>query len=166
MRHGIGESRAPRPRRTTCDQIHSLLGIGVFAGLAWLACHFRHDLAGHIGLGFLTTLIIAGVQKLTVGDEWDDIDLVFCQWNGRPLDLAATGRSGRTSLKATGLPHHRVHAMRHSAATIMLHKGVGSDAGRRGTVVNQDQLAWWPLGWQLATKNMDLATGEFPQVRL
>jgi membrane-bound metal-dependent hydrolase YbcI (DUF457 family) len=39
---------------------HSILGIGVFGVLAWLACTFRHDLAGKIGLGFLVTLIVAG----------------------------------------------------------------------------------------------------------
>jgi hypothetical protein len=26
------------------------------------------------------------LQRLTVGDEWEDNDLVFCQWNGRPID--------------------------------------------------------------------------------
>ena len=39
---------------------HSVIGVAVFGGLAWLACTFRHDLAGKIGLGFLVTLIVAG----------------------------------------------------------------------------------------------------------
>jgi membrane-bound metal-dependent hydrolase YbcI (DUF457 family) len=39
---------------------HSLAGIAAFGGLAWLACTFRHDLAGKIGLGFLVVLVVSG----------------------------------------------------------------------------------------------------------
>ena len=39
---------------------HSFLGVAAFGALAWLACHFRHDLVGKIGLGFLVMLIVAG----------------------------------------------------------------------------------------------------------
>lgn len=42
---------------------HSLAGIAAFGGLAWLACYFRHDVAGTIGLGFLVTLIVAGALE-------------------------------------------------------------------------------------------------------
>jgi site-specific recombinase XerD len=63
-------------------------------------------------------------QKLTVGDEWSDLDLVFCQWNGMPLDPRRDWQERADILKAAGLPHHRVHPMRHSAATLMLHDGV------------------------------------------
>ncbi len=59
-----------------------------------------------------------------MGDEWEDSDLVFCQWNGRPLDPRRDWQEWAGILKAAGLRHHRVHAMRHSAATLMLHKGV------------------------------------------
>ncbi len=47
-----------------------------------------------------------------------------CQWNGRPLDPRRDWQEWADILKAAKLPHHRVHAMRHSAATIMLGKGI------------------------------------------
>jgi site-specific recombinase XerD len=64
------------------------------------------------------------LQALTVGDEWEDNDLVFCQWNGAPIDSKADWREWSAILTVAGLRHHRVHAMRHSAATILLNKGV------------------------------------------
>ena len=46
---------------------HSVLGIGAFTGLAWLACHFRHDDAGRAGLAFLVALSVsAGLEALGV----------------------------------------------------------------------------------------------------
>lgn len=46
---------------------HAFLGIGGFAGLAWLAVKFRPDLAGKIGLViFLSLLIASGLYALGV----------------------------------------------------------------------------------------------------
>lgn len=46
---------------------HSILGIAAFTGLAWLACHFRHDDAGRAGLAFLVALSVsAGLEALRV----------------------------------------------------------------------------------------------------
>lgn len=42
---------------------HSLAGIGAFTGLAWLACHYRHDLGGRIGLGLLLVITVAGALE-------------------------------------------------------------------------------------------------------
>ncbi len=42
---------------------HSLVGIAVFTGLAWVACLFRHDLAGQIGLGLLLVIAVAGALE-------------------------------------------------------------------------------------------------------
>lgn len=42
---------------------HSLLGIAVFTGLAYAACHFRHDLGGKIGLGLLLVIVVAGALE-------------------------------------------------------------------------------------------------------
>src|SRR5215469_18426765 len=38
---------------------HSILGIGIFTGLAWLAAHYRADVAGKVGLALLMTLTVA-----------------------------------------------------------------------------------------------------------
>jgi site-specific recombinase XerD len=55
---------------------------------------------------------------------WHDHGVVFAQENGRPLDPRADWQEWADILAAAGLPHHGVHAMRHSAATIALDEGV------------------------------------------
>ena len=42
---------------------HSLAGVAAFGALAWLACAFRHDLAGKMGLGFLVALMVSGAAE-------------------------------------------------------------------------------------------------------
>jgi membrane-bound metal-dependent hydrolase YbcI (DUF457 family) len=42
---------------------HSILGIGVFTGLAWLSAHYRADIAGKIGLALFMTLTVAGALE-------------------------------------------------------------------------------------------------------
>ena len=63
-------------------------------------------------------------QRITADTEWEDNDLVFCQWNGKPVDPRQDWQEWTDTLKAAGLPHYRLHAMRHSTATILLDRGV------------------------------------------
>jgi hypothetical protein len=52
---------------------HSLAGIAVFTGLAWLAVHYRHDDAGRSGLGAVLALILAGALiALRLGGHGSD----------------------------------------------------------------------------------------------
>jgi integrase len=64
------------------------------------------------------------LQRLTADTEWDEHDLVFCQWNGKPIDPRRDWEEWGEILAAAGLPHHRLHAMRHSAASIALDQGI------------------------------------------
>jgi integrase len=64
------------------------------------------------------------LQRLTADAEWEENDLVFCQWNGKPIDPRRDWGEWCAILTEAGLPHHRLHAMRHTAATIMLEKGI------------------------------------------
>lgn len=64
------------------------------------------------------------LQKLTADAEWEDHDLVFCQWNGRPIDPRRDWAEWGAILTAAGLPRHRVHSMRHSAASFAIAEGV------------------------------------------
>jgi len=82
----------------------------------WLAPPWLEYLRKHRDAQFL--------QKITVDAEWEDHDLVFCQWNGRPVDPRRDWAEWRVILGAAGLPPHRVHAMRHTAATGALDEGV------------------------------------------
>ena len=67
------------------------------------------------------------LQKLTADAEWEDNDLVWCQWNGRPIDPRRDWAEWAAILQAAGLPHHRVHAIRHSAATMLRDAGVAAE---------------------------------------
>lgn len=56
---------------------------------------------------------------------WHDLDLVFCQPNGKPLHAHhVTQRDLRSVLKRAGLPRITFHALRHSHATLLLKQGV------------------------------------------
>ena len=64
------------------------------------------------------------LEKLDAGSEWQEHDLVFAQLNGRPIDPRDDWEEWSNILKAAGLPHHGVHTIRHSAATIALDEGI------------------------------------------
>ena len=63
-------------------------------------------------------------ERMRAANVWEDQDLVFAQENGRPVDSRADWQEWAGILKAAGMPHAGTHAMRHSAATIMLELGV------------------------------------------
>jgi integrase len=65
-------------------------------------------------------------ERSLLGDSWQDHDLVFCNENGERLPtsrLDAVGWYGRL-LKRAGLPSIRFHDLRHTAATLLLARGV------------------------------------------
>jgi integrase len=64
------------------------------------------------------------LEKLDAGSEWQEHGLVFAQVDGRPVDPRGDWEEWSDILKAAGVPHHGVHAMRHSAATIALGEGI------------------------------------------
>ena len=62
--------------------------------------------------------------KLKAGPKWEEHDLVFCNMYGRFLNTSNLQVLFSTLLKQAGLPHMRLHDLRHSAATILLAMGV------------------------------------------
>lgn len=64
------------------------------------------------------------LQALTADREWQENDLVFCQWNGRAIDPRADWGEWISILEEAKVPRRTVHAMRHSAATIALESGI------------------------------------------
>jgi integrase len=64
-------------------------------------------------------------ERLKAGLLWQDHDLVFTSTIGTPVDVGnLTYRSFRPLLKRAGLPRIRIHDLRHTAATLMLGRGV------------------------------------------
>lgn len=63
-------------------------------------------------------------ERLRAGGLWDDLDLVFPNHTGRPLERQnVVKRSFRPLLARAGLPAIRFHDLRHSAATLLLSLG-------------------------------------------
>jgi integrase len=64
-------------------------------------------------------------ERLRLGVLWQDTDLVFASTVGTPVDVGnLTYRSFRPLLERAGLSRIRVHDLRHTAATLLLGKGV------------------------------------------
>lgn len=63
-------------------------------------------------------------QKLRLGPHYEDHGLVFPRLNGRPQEPSQVSKHFRLLLQKAGLPHVRLHDLRHTHATLMLAAGV------------------------------------------
>jgi integrase len=64
-------------------------------------------------------------ERLAAGSTWQDVGLVFCDASGGPLDAQqVVRRHFRPLLRRAELPQIKFHALRHSAATLLLGLGV------------------------------------------
>jgi len=63
-------------------------------------------------------------ERLAAANVWQDHGVVFAQPDGRPLDPRDDWQEWADILSAAGVPHHGVHAARHSAASIMIDEGI------------------------------------------
>ena len=63
-------------------------------------------------------------ERHQAGDAYQNGGLVFCRADGRPLEPGWVNVLLHRALAAADLPQIRVHDLRHSAATLLLQKGV------------------------------------------
>lgn len=63
-------------------------------------------------------------ERLKLGSAWEDHDLVFPNSVGSPQEASIVRRSFQALLARAGLPDIRVHDLRHTAATLLLGRGV------------------------------------------
>jgi integrase len=64
-------------------------------------------------------------ERLALGEAWHDLDLVFANAIGKPINPSnLLIRSYRALLTRAGLPRLRFHDLRHTAATLLLGAGI------------------------------------------
>jgi integrase len=63
-------------------------------------------------------------DRLVSGPEWVDNDLVFTTATGGPLHPNNIVRAFNKAIERAGVPHIRIHDLRHTAATLALREGV------------------------------------------
>jgi integrase len=69
--------------------------------------------------------VAQAAERLQAGPTWEDNQLVFCDLLGRPLAAEWMVRRGfRPLLRKAELPVIRFHDLRHTAATLMLSRGI------------------------------------------
>lgn len=65
-------------------------------------------------------------ERLRVGPEWGDLDLIFTTETGNPIDPSNVRRSFLRVLAAANLPTIRFHDLRHSCATYLAANGISA----------------------------------------
>lgn len=63
-------------------------------------------------------------ERLKLGAGYHDLDLVFCQADGKPVDTRNFNQYFTQVLHRAGLPHIRLHDLRHTYATLLFEQGV------------------------------------------
>lgn len=63
-------------------------------------------------------------ERLGLGDAWDGGDFVFTNLAGHTIDGSDLLRSFHALLRRAGLPQIRFHDLRHTAATLLLGRGI------------------------------------------
>ncbi|HEU5348749.1 MAG TPA: site-specific integrase [Ktedonobacterales bacterium] len=64
-------------------------------------------------------------ERLALGPAWEDLDLVFPNTVGKPIDgVNLLPRNFHPLLERAGLPRMRFHDLRHTAATLLLGRGI------------------------------------------
>ncbi len=62
-------------------------------------------------------------ERLFAGDEWVENGLVFTTRKGTPVEPRNALRHFQRLLEVVGLPRHRLHDLRHTAASLLLFQG-------------------------------------------
>ena len=63
-------------------------------------------------------------DKQRLGDRWKGDDWVFTQWNGEIMNPQTPTKQFSHFLKKHGLKHCKLHALRHTSATLLLYGGI------------------------------------------
>ncbi len=62
-------------------------------------------------------------ERAKAGDQWQNGNWVFTQWNGKPMHINTPSHWFSKFLAKYNLPHRKFHALRHTSATLLLANG-------------------------------------------
>ncbi len=103
-------------------------------------------------------------DRLKTGGAWHDMDLVFSNELGRPVEVSnLTYRYFRPLLMKAGLPQVRFHDLRHTAATLML--GAEVDVKLVSEMLGHSQTAFTMDRYQHVALEMQKQADEETTVR-
>lgn len=69
--------------------------------------------------------VVQAQERLKLGPAWEDLDLVFPNSIGKPMDgIHLLQRNLNPLLKKAGLPRPRFHDLRHTVTTLLLGRGI------------------------------------------
>ncbi len=78
-------------------------------------------------------------ERYVAADGWKETGLVITNSIGGPLEPRVVGKRLDAALSALGLPHVKVHALRHTAATLLL--GMGNSLAQVQQILGHSQIA-------------------------
>jgi len=106
------------------QQVYRMAGEWVFSEPKTAAGRRTVSLSGSAVEALRERRLAQNKERLR-GETWEDLDLVFSNRRGNPIDKANLLRgSFWPLLERAGLPHMRFHDLRHSCASLMLAEGV------------------------------------------
>ncbi|MEG2638952.1 MAG: tyrosine-type recombinase/integrase [Clostridiales bacterium] len=63
-------------------------------------------------------------ERLKIGDQWENHDRLFTQWNGKPMNPDTFSQWFHDFVERKGLPDIVAHSLRHTNATLQIANGV------------------------------------------
>lgn len=64
------------------------------------------------------------IQRLQLGERWNNDDFVFTQWDGNPIHPDSLTSWIHKFIQKNNLPYANIHSLRHTNATLMIANGV------------------------------------------
>ena len=63
------------------------------------------------------------IERLKLGELWEDNDKLFTQWNGKPIHPDSVSNWFSGFIKKSDLPNVSIHSLRHTNATLLIASG-------------------------------------------
>ena len=64
------------------------------------------------------------IQRLQCGDQWQELNYIFAQWNGKPIHPDSLTAWFKQFINKNQLPDVSIHSLRHTNASLLIANGV------------------------------------------